>query len=255
MIDLKSSRPKFKIESFFVFFFSHPDPLRWRPQRSLSASRRVRHLSAFARPSQRPGEVVVFPPAVALPSSLPCVDPDDDATEKKKNGLSAAASDGVGRARRLPPEPRQGLGKPGGHGAQQVRGRERAEGRRGKRREFFFRRVRWLASMAIDPISWPLFLSSLPSRVSPPVSSITRLSHHPKDNQSNHIDSGAAPTSRLRSFDSAEQALAFYARVPGSSAPPPSPSRRLDLNSTTEWKFRLFDKPESLPAGVTGGDV
>ena len=55
----------------------------------------------------------------------------------------------------------------------------------------------------------------------------------------------------LRSFDSAEQALAFYARVPGSSAAPPSPSRRLDLNSTTDWKFRLFDKPESLPAGVT----
>ena len=58
----------------------------------------------------------------------------------------------------------------------------------------------------------------------------------------------------LRSFDSAEQALAFYARVPGSSAAPPSPSRRLDLNSTTDWKFRLFDKPESLPAGVTSAE-
>ena len=34
-------------------------------------------------------------------------------------------------------------------------------------------------------------------------------------------------------------------------AAPPSPSRRLDLNSTTDWKFRLFDKPESVPAGVT----
>ena len=42
--------------------------------------------------------------------------------------------------------------------------------------------------------------------------------------------------------------------MPGSSVPQPSPSRRLDLNSTTKWKFRLFDKPESLPAGVTSAE-
>lgn len=56
----------------------------------------------------------------------------------------------------------------------------------------------------------------------------------------------------LRSFDDAKQALAFYARAPGScSSDDAAPSRRLDLNSTTEWRFKLYDKPESLPDGVT----
>ena len=49
--------------------------------------------------------------------------------EEEDNDLSAAASDGVGQARRVPPEPRQGLGKPCGHGAQQVRMREEQAGK------------------------------------------------------------------------------------------------------------------------------
>ena len=76
--------------------------------------------------------------------------------EEEEDGLSAAASDGVGRARRIPSEPRQGLGKPLGHGAQQVRGRvdERRGG--GEEEGLFFRRVDGIRFPPSISISRPL---------------------------------------------------------------------------------------------------
>ena len=75
---------------------------------------------------------------------------------EEEDGLSAAASDGVGRARRIPSEPRQGLGKPLGHGAQQVRGRvdERRGG--GEEEGLFFRRVDGIRFPPSISISRPL---------------------------------------------------------------------------------------------------
>lgn len=78
-------------------------------------------------------------------SSFSVIDRRCRRSQRHQDELSALASDGLGQARRLPSEPRQGLGKPCAYGAQQVRKNERDEGRGKEGRAFRHRRcrVRW----------------------------------------------------------------------------------------------------------------
>ena len=50
----------------------------------------------------------------------------------------------------------------------------------------------------------------------------------------------------LRTFDDPSQALAYFAKGP--SAALPARKRVLSLNGA--WRFKLYDQPEAVPAGV-----
>jgi len=76
------------------------------------------------------------------------------------------------------------------------------------------------------------------SRLAPPSRTLTRSLSFLLSSSKAHVP--------LRTFDDPAQALAYYAKGPATALP--SRKRVLSLNGA--WRFKLYDQPEAVPAGV-----
>ena len=87
-------------------------------------------------------------------------------------------------------------------------------------------------------------LSSRPALfLSPPANSRTRARASPLPLPPTRRSKAHVP---LRTFDDPAQALAYFAKGPAAALP--ARKRALSLNGA--WRFKLYDQPEAVPAGV-----